>query len=59
MAGINMAEEKRPNLTHHYFTCNIIFTKKIVNLPNFMCYIAEFYPILFPDCVFVCSFKLK
>ena len=30
--------EKPPNLTRHYFTCNIIFTKKFVNPPNFTCY---------------------
>ena len=51
--------EKPPNLTHHYFTCNIIFTKKFVNPPNFTCHIAKFFPIFFPDCVFVCSFKVK
>ena len=48
-----------PNSTRHYFTCNIIFTKFFVNPPNFACHIAKFYPILFPDCVFVCSFKVK
>ena len=51
--------EKPPNLTRHYFTCNIIFTKQFVNPPNFTCHIAKFYPIFFPDCVFVCSFKVK
>ena len=51
--------EKPPNLTRHYFTCNIIFTKKFLNPPNFTCHIAKFYPIFFTDCVFVCSFKVK
>ena len=51
--------EKPPNLTGHYFTCNIIFTKKIVNPPNFTCHIAKLYPIFFPGCVFVSSFKVK
>ena len=51
--------EKPPNLTRHYFTCNIIFAKKIVNPPNFTCHIEKFYPVFFPDCVFVCSFKVK
>ena len=36
--------EKPLNLTRHYFTCNIILTKKIVNPPNFTCHIAKFYP---------------
>ena len=44
--------EKTPNLTRHYFTCNIIFTEKFVNPPNFTCHIAKLYPIFFPDCVF-------
>ena len=44
--------EKPPNLTRHYFTCNIILT-------NFTCHIAKLNPIFFPDCVFVCSFKVK
>ena len=51
--------EKPPNLTRHYFTCNIIFTKFFVNQPNFTCHIAKFYPIFFPDCIFVCSFKVR
>ena len=36
--------EKSPNLTRHYFTCkcNINFTKKVVNPPNFTCHIAKF-----------------
>ena len=41
MAGINMAELPK-NLTRHYFTCNIIFTKKFVNSPNFTSHIAKF-----------------
>ena len=41
--------EKPPNLTRHYFTCNIIFTKIFANPPNFNCHIAKFYPILFPS----------
>ena len=45
--------KKPPNLTRHFFACNIIFTKKYKNPPNFTCYIAIF------DCVFVCSFKVK
>ena len=51
--------ENPSNLTRHYFTCNIIFTKKFVNPPNFTCHIAKFYSIFFPDCVFFCSFKVK
>ena len=51
--------EKPPNLTRHYLTCNIIFTKKFVNPLNVTCHIAKLYPIFFPDCVFVCSFKVK
>ena len=47
--------EKPPNLTHHYFTCNIIFTKIFVNPPNFTCHIAKFYPIFFPSTVSVSS----
>ena len=39
--------EKPPNLTRHYFTCNIIFTQKFVNPPNFTCHIAKCYPIYF------------
>ena len=48
--------EKPPNLTRHYFTCNIIFTKKFVNPPNFTCHIAILHNF-FSDCVFVCSLK--
>ena len=61
MAGINMADlpKKPPNLTRHYFTCNIIFMKKFVNPPNFTCHIAKLYPIFFPDCVFVFQFQSK
>ena len=33
--------KKPPNLTRHYFTCNIIFTKKFVNPPKFTCHIAK------------------
>ena len=50
--------EKPPNLTRHYFTCNIIFTNFFSNPPNFTCHIAKFYPILFPECVFFCRFKI-
>ena len=32
-----------------------IFTKKIVNLPNFTCHIAKSYPIFFPSTVSVSS----
>ena len=40
MAGINMADLPK-NLTRHYFTCNIIFTKKFYLpyfkiIPNFL-----------------------
>ena len=51
--------EKPPNLTRHFFTCNMIFTKKFENPPNFTCYIAKFYPIFFPNRVFVYSFKYQ
>ena len=35
--------EKPPNLTRHYFTCNIIFTKKFANRPiNLTCHITKF-----------------
>ena len=33
--------EKPPNLTRHYFTCNIISTKKFVSPPNFTCHILQ------------------
>jgi len=51
--------EKPLNLTCRIFTCNIIFTKKFENPPNFTCHIAKFYSIFFPDCVLVCSFKVN
>ena len=51
--------EKPPNLTRHFFTCNVIFTTKLENPTNFTCHIAKFYSIFFPDCVFVNSFKIK
>ena len=66
VAGINNGgykyggiDEKPPNLTHHFFTCYLIFTKKFENPPNFTYHNAKFYPIFFPDCIFVCSFKVK
>ena len=61
MMGINMAELRKNRQIEPatIFTCNIIFTKIFVNSPNFTCHIAKFYLIFFPDCVFVCSFKVK
>ena len=51
--------EKPPNLTRHYFTCNIMFTKKFVNPPNFTCHIAKFYQFSFQTAYLFAVSKLK